>query len=180
MNSAKNTLDLHLISQNSNLNGHTFSTYFLNNEEDSITYLPNTNKINIFIGTNNSGKSRFIRELLKMEYWYLSQNLYSNIKQFNHNIENIFSSLPHHILRQYYKLEELNLNYKSIHDLGNRIKEVDKETSRHNEFTSSDKTKKLLKEIVNSIPINKNNIKKIQRKTLWMYYFKTQKPISKI
>lgn len=166
MNTTKNTLDLHLISQKSNFNGRTFSSYFLNNEVDSVIYLPNTNKINIFIGTNNSGKSRFMRELLKMEYWYLSQILYSNIKQFNHNIKNIFSTEPNHILRQHHNLEELNLNYKSIYDLGNQVKEVDKKTSRLNEFTSRDKTKKLLEEIVNSIPINKNNIKKIFIPTL--------------
>ena len=67
MNTKKNIFDLHLISQSSEFIGHTFSSYFLPNEEESIIYLPNTNKINIFIGTNNSGKSRFMRELLKME-----------------------------------------------------------------------------------------------------------------
>lgn len=41
-----------------------YNDYFLLGEGKSITYLPNFNKINIIIGANNSGKSRFMRLLL--------------------------------------------------------------------------------------------------------------------
>ncbi|RRJ87643.1 hypothetical protein EG240_14915 [Paenimyroides tangerinum] len=90
MNTKENTFDLHLISQKSETNGHTFSSYFLPNEEESIIYSPNTNNINIFIGTNNSGKSRFMRELLKMENWYFSKDLYSNIRSYYDSIKTLF------------------------------------------------------------------------------------------
>lgn len=92
MNTKENIFDLHLISQSSEFIGHTFSSYFLPNEEESIIYLPNTNKINIFIGTNNSGKSRFMRELLKMEDWYFSKDLYSNIRSYYDSIETLFEN----------------------------------------------------------------------------------------
>lgn len=41
-----------------------FNNYFLNDEECPITFLPNFNTINIIVGANNSGKSRFIRNLM--------------------------------------------------------------------------------------------------------------------
>lgn len=91
MNTKNNTFDLHLISENNHIIDHTFSSYFLNDEENHIDYLPNTNNLNIFIGSNNSGKSRFMRELIKMENYYLSQNLYPNIESYNKIILDIFN-----------------------------------------------------------------------------------------
>src|SRR5690606_33545002 len=91
MNTKNNTFDLHLISENSHFIGHTFSSYFLINDNEHANYLPNTNNINIFIGSNNSGKSRFMRELIKMENYYLSNDLYSNIEKYNKIILEIFS-----------------------------------------------------------------------------------------
>jgi len=41
-----------------------FNDYFLNDEDYPITFLPNFNTINIIVGANNSGKSRFIRNLM--------------------------------------------------------------------------------------------------------------------
>ncbi|WP_417354680.1 hypothetical protein [Flavobacterium sp.] len=53
----------HLIFENS----EQFKDYYLNDETEPIVYLPNFNTINIIVGANNSGKSRFIRELLKFK-----------------------------------------------------------------------------------------------------------------
>ncbi|MFL9837549.1 AAA family ATPase [Flavobacterium sp. ST-75] len=53
----------HLIFENS----EQFKDYYLNDETEPIVYLPNFNTINIIVGANNSGKSRFMRELLKEE-----------------------------------------------------------------------------------------------------------------
>lgn len=41
-----------------------FNDYFLNDEDYPITFIPNFNTINIIVGANNSGKSRFIRNLM--------------------------------------------------------------------------------------------------------------------
>ncbi|OXA88703.1 AAA family ATPase [Flavobacterium hercynium] len=41
-----------------------FDDYFLNDKMESLTFLPNFNEINIIVGANNSGKSRFIRNLM--------------------------------------------------------------------------------------------------------------------
>ncbi|MBE99538.1 hypothetical protein [Flavobacterium coralii] len=50
----------HLIFEKDN----SFKDYYLNDETKSIKHLPKFNKINIIVGANNSGKSRFIRELM--------------------------------------------------------------------------------------------------------------------
>jgi predicted ATP-dependent endonuclease of OLD family len=42
-------------------------SYYLENEDNQMYYLPNINEINIIIGSNNSGKSRFMRYLMKSE-----------------------------------------------------------------------------------------------------------------
>ena len=52
----------HLIFDKSDL----FKDYFLEDDDKSINALPNFNKINIIIGANNSGKSRFIRSLISL------------------------------------------------------------------------------------------------------------------
>lgn len=44
-----------------------FKDYFLDNEKDSITYFPKFNSINIIVGANNSGKSRFMRHLMSLK-----------------------------------------------------------------------------------------------------------------
>ncbi len=44
----------------------SFNNYFIRKEENSIQFLPTVNNINVFIGANNSGKSRFLRELMNI------------------------------------------------------------------------------------------------------------------
>lgn len=44
-----------------------FNDYFLNDEDYPIILLPNFNTINIIVGANNSGKSRFIRSLMSFD-----------------------------------------------------------------------------------------------------------------
>ncbi|AYN00108.1 hypothetical protein [Chryseobacterium sp. 3008163] len=46
-----------------------YDEYYLEEEGiiKSLEYLPNINKINIFIGTNNSGKSKFMRSLMVLD-----------------------------------------------------------------------------------------------------------------
>ncbi|MWB96162.1 AAA family ATPase [Flavobacterium sp. GA093] len=43
-----------------------FKDYFLNDQNESLSYFPNFNSINIIIGANNCGKSRFIRNFMKV------------------------------------------------------------------------------------------------------------------
>jgi len=50
----------HLIFEDS----QSFKDYSLNDETRSITYIPNFSTINIIVGANNSGKSRFMRYLM--------------------------------------------------------------------------------------------------------------------
>ncbi len=51
-------------------NHQIFKDYFFEEHRQSINALPKANDINIIIGSNNSGKSRFIRNLLSIEEFY--------------------------------------------------------------------------------------------------------------
>lgn len=124
MNTRENIFDLHLISQSSEFKGHTFSSYFLPNEEESIIYLPNTNKINILIGTNNSGKSRFMRELLKMEDWYLSNDFYSNLKEYNELINFVYEKYYNFTFSYHINDYLIDITQNKITGLENRIQSI--------------------------------------------------------
>lgn len=66
-----------------------FEEYFLDEDGkmSKLQCLPFTNKINIFIGTNNSGKSKFIRKLLmKPNITFLNEEL---LYQYNESIVNM-------------------------------------------------------------------------------------------
>nr|WP_315238416.1 AAA family ATPase [uncultured Flavobacterium sp.] len=44
-----------------------FEDYFLNEEDEPISFFPKFNNINIIVGSNNSGKSRFIRNFMTLK-----------------------------------------------------------------------------------------------------------------
>ncbi|TDO73673.1 putative ATP-dependent endonuclease of OLD family [Flavobacterium chryseum] len=64
-------------------NKELFKDYFLNDENESLSYFPNFNSINIIIGANNCGKSRFIRNLMKVNRFVGISELLNFKKQIN-------------------------------------------------------------------------------------------------
>ena len=80
----KNTYDL-ILEDTKN-----FKDYFLNNEDLPIKYLPKFNSINIIVGANNSGKSRFMRNLMNIKSTigiYDLNLLQELISEYNEHIE---------------------------------------------------------------------------------------------
>ncbi|WP_264564879.1 AAA family ATPase [Flavobacterium sp. N3904] len=68
-----------------------FKDYFLNDEEKSISFFPKFNSINIIVGANNSGKSRFIRQLMSNNYFVGVKDLLfleTEIRAYNYRISN--------------------------------------------------------------------------------------------
>lgn len=66
-----------------------FNDYFLNDEDYPITFIPNFNTINIIVGANNSGKSRFIRHLMCYTNFNAVSDLYALrmiVNQYNEKI----------------------------------------------------------------------------------------------
>lgn len=57
-------------------NKKEFSDYYLNDDKESINYLPNFNTINIIVGANNSGKSRFIRKIMSISSYLKTNKLF--------------------------------------------------------------------------------------------------------
>lgn len=143
---------------------YDFDDYSLFNEDESIQVLPNFNTINIFVGSNNSGKSRFIRALMKqktnsgifnldiLKHQIINYN--TNLLQLNINWikdPNLYSSSTHPFLTQNPKLEILPLNLS---------KEDYFKTTLIRKFEDQ---KKLLK-----------NLQTIQLRTIQNYYIDTK------
>lgn len=66
-----------------------FKDYFLNDEHESIKIIPKFNSINIIVGANNSGKSRFMRLLMSINSFIGIDNLILNrelISEYNEHV----------------------------------------------------------------------------------------------
>lgn len=62
-----------------------FSDYYINENEriKPLEYLPFINSINILIGTNNSGKSKFMRKLMQLNnYHFLNEDAFAKLNRF--------------------------------------------------------------------------------------------------
>jgi hypothetical protein len=67
------------------------------------------NKVNIFIGENNSGKSRFIREVLLKNFQYKDKkfkDIYNELVEIKEKFKGLFEEVNHPILCFSQKLEE--------------------------------------------------------------------------
>lgn len=74
------------------VDGISENTY-LDIDEMPLKYLPNINKINIFVGENNSGKSRMMRALVNSDMAYILSNNYGDKKQIKIYRNNILSEI---------------------------------------------------------------------------------------
>lgn len=68
-----------------------FKDYFLFDEENPIEYIPKFNSINIVVGANNSGKSRFMRSLMSLTDLYLLYD-FKKIKRDIHDYNDFVKS----------------------------------------------------------------------------------------
>ena len=70
-----------------NLNNKIVQRYYLADNKESITHLPNIKNINIFVGANNSGKSWMMRHLMNIENYKIVDydSLIFLINDFNNN-----------------------------------------------------------------------------------------------
>lgn len=125
----KNTFDLEL-----DFDNECFKNYFLNEESgESIRFLPSTNNINILIGSNNSGKSRFLRSLMNQDNLSFINNsklFLSLINKYNLLIEgfgNTFqiSSVPINYLIQTFSKEKIENELKFNQNEKFKLHEVD-------------------------------------------------------
>lgn len=71
-------------------NSEKFINYFLNDEDHAIKYFPKFNSINIIVGANNCGKSRFMRELMSLNSYVAINDLLllrQLIDEYNYHVE---------------------------------------------------------------------------------------------
>lgn len=119
-------------------NDSIFNDYYLDTEINPISFLPNFSTINIIIGANNSGKSRFMRKLMSANKLrrinlgvlddynsvvkdvneYLKRRNYQNVElhelKKNSNIENVINEnmalMKMYMGNNVYKLPSISLN----------------------------------------------------------------------
>lgn len=143
-----------------------FKDYKLNNEEN---ILKNVSKINIFIGVNNSGKSRFLRELFKKQLYFYSNQvkievLNEIIKEFKEEIKALFTKYG-----ETFKDNNSNLNYRpNLNHIGKiDLEKVNKNTLNLRSverLTSNIDYLKEINELINSLEDGRNfnvNLSKI-------------------
>lgn len=152
MNNKENILyDLHLNYDSENREC-TFPTYFLPNEEKHIEYLPSVNDINIFIGSNNSGKSRFMRELIKLDNWFYSSDLINTIGEFNNQAALLTER--YNKLRQYNTIDanDFKIKLNSIINFEPHLRQVNEKLNSIQYFRSDRLIKDLLNRINENLP----------------------------
>lgn len=152
MNNKENILyDLHLNYDSENREC-TFPTYFLPNEEKHIEYLPSVNDINIFIGSNNSGKSRFMRELIKLDNWFYSSDLINTIGEFNNQAALLTER--YNKLRQYntFDANDFKIKLNSIINFEPHLRQVNEKLNSIQYFRSDRLIKDLLNRINENLP----------------------------
>ena len=89
--------------------------YFLFGEQTSIKMLPNTNKINVILGSNNSGKSRFIRRLMNSTN-IIGLNEFI-INEYNEIIEEVNLLISRRSNQNHYLLKKINASDSIESDL---------------------------------------------------------------
>ena len=165
------TYDLLFNKNNSKEINEVISSYFLDNETEPAIFFPNFNQINIIVGANNSGKSRFIRYLMSFDKFEAVNNLYSTnklIKHYNTHIEESNKKIEYHF--QVYKSRSENTFYAGgintdkqkmgVFDL-NRLSKLSSYNS-----------------IKNDIEVNKNRIKNLRDSSAYNTFIEEYDQIS--
>ncbi|MES2543313.1 MAG: AAA family ATPase [Bacteroidota bacterium] len=111
-----------------------FKDYFLNDETEPLKYFPKFNIINIIVGANNSGKSRFLRNIMSLNYFSgISDHkvILGFIEEYNLNV-NLFNE---NVLEEFIKNNSRLTNRTFING-------IDKNKEKANAFSNN-----ILKEI---------------------------------
>lgn len=145
---------------------------YLNNNGHVLTHLYNLNKINIFVGENNSGKSRLLRLLINNA----DSLIYDSAMNANesYDIKESIYSLNTYIKNVSYKKYEKNLTFSSnsgisianyyanfVETMNDNIKEFKACSDYYRIKNATDILKQAIIEFNNSNNINYNNYKKV-------------------
>lgn len=146
--------------------------YFVNSKQ--IDFLPNFNTINLFIGANNSGKSRFMRFLMKQKKAYFIEDFSALIENFK-NIDSYIDSLSNDIVlhnKKYLTQYGLEYDQNSFINGNSIIFNKFNWTSQQIAVCNTNSTVKELKKITYLI-----KVLQIHNKIIKQYSASTNKPI---
>jgi predicted ATP-dependent endonuclease of OLD family len=139
-------------------NPDIFNDYYLFEEKESFSFFPKTNKINIILGSNNSGKSRFIRRLM-------NSNSFIGINEYNiesHN--NIVNEINKEFIRKTNSNRILNKLYIN-HTAEELLKKNSQQVENYSGYISMSKRNDF-KEIIDKTILDFSKKKKYYIPTL--------------
>ncbi|MEG0915402.1 MAG: AAA family ATPase [Myroides sp.] len=187
----KKTYDIIFNNDSGDKVNNIIKNYFIDGEDEPIKYLPMSNEINIIVGSNNSGKSRFMRYLMSCQNLIGvedSQGVRESINNYNNILEE-FNKQNIMKAENYYRLRQTS--YASQYDVDrakerldtvqvNRLKAI-LPTDYSNLFENIEKNRKRINELqsigieddffINYSEINPDRIKQFNNKK--NYYIPT-------
>lgn len=143
-----------------------FRDYYLNDNINSLSYITDLNTINIIIGANNSGKSRFMRKMMLVPKKNIIKVDNNDILKYNEIVDKYHKYIQNHNRRYSYDYESYKLN-KII--LGEDIDAILSENLRrlnYGVFGSESTFIELITPLNNKIYSNNNFSKKYYIPTL--------------
>ncbi|PZR04536.1 MAG: hypothetical protein DI539_25475 [Flavobacterium psychrophilum] len=184
------TYDLIFNSDSGSILNDDINFYYLEeNSETSISYFPNFNRINIIVGSNNSGKSRFMRYLMSLKLFYGVHDLdevNNQIKEYNSLVELVNSQIdaasnrlnnrPYHTLvngrdQQREFVEKLQKNRLGLLDGGKLLSLYSVVKSNNNKFAGLEDIN-VDEKIIDYKKINENTTR-IYNEKIKRYYIPT-------
>lgn len=160
----------------SNQINNVINSYFLDNELEPMTFLPNTNLINIIIGTNNSGKSRFMRNLMKCKSLIGVRNLRKVnelVKEYNAYVIKFNKDYIDDPKKKYENSGSQSFNLRGIDEIKERLDFLN--ANKLFELDVSDLSGYI--SLYNQFQKNIDNLLKLQEKGVSDIYFKEFKGI---
>lgn len=151
-----------------------FKDYFLFDEENAIEYIPKFNSINIVVGSNNSGKSRFMRSLMSLTDLYLLYD-FKKIKRDIHDYNDFVKSFNRDVLDDFINMDRKNpsrIHRNGIDENREKAKTFEENKLEHIDFND-------FKQSLNIITKNKLKLSQLSRYGIRNDYLSNFEEISK-
>lgn len=169
----KKTYDIIFNNDSGDKVNNIINSYFIDGEDEPIKYLPMSNEINIIVGSNNSGKSRFMRYLMSCKNLIGvqdSEGIRKSIAEYNTKLEEFNEQNNAIALKNYHQVQ--NSYYQAERE--SRRKKL--EIVQRNSLKPIEETNYL--RIVANVEENKNRIIELQSIGIGDDFFNTYSEIN--
>jgi len=120
----KKTYDIIFNNDSRDKVNNIIKSYFIDGEDEPIKYLPMSNEINIIVGSNNSGKSRFMRYLMSCKNLIGvqdSEDIGESINKYNKKLEEFNEQNIKDAENNYRKSQNISFDQAGIERAKNKL-----------------------------------------------------------